>query len=1054
MTIPNPRVGGTGPLNPKAAGLDLEQLTMAKPAVASTAEAPSLADVTPTDEGDVGLEFVNLDLDLESDKPRALGRLDLQSPMLEGIQRALPGAKFEGKWTLQQLQQVKAAIEAVPEPLRLRLHGVTFVQPAPKNPLPGGQAALADLPARAVFVSASAFELPMVQGVPAVQGAIASELGRLIKAEPKAIAEFARLSGWQQATVSATGDLIEAMGPAEGVAAFAPAPKPAEAAPKAPTARRLGEDRGPARPGTGPLKPGAAPAPQRPVQARTGPLTPPGQPAAPPARPGTGPLKMPQAGAPARPAGPAPSTTAPQPTARAPQPPAAPAGAQRPAAGPHPAPQAPPAARGTGRLTSPPAPGQPTAPARPASPSKPLAPGQAPGQPTARRTGPLPPARPVPAVGPETAAQGGRMMLPSGNAVVFKHEPGARFAPGAAAARDPYTDYGEALRTYMFAPQKLLAAAPEKFLFLNTEARQFSAVQVAEMAKAEGVSLSEVVTTMVSRGLASQPLIERLCQFHGLRGEVSQLKAVDQTLLDRSATLNALVDRLALDLSVQGAGTRPATQQAAELATAYHQLAAKLPLVPSSERLLDGETKGAFRWLLQKAESVQANRRQDQMSELRAQFQQLPLAVQLKADPRLALGATWFTLTPQERSLLDQPESLQRLIGQAAERSDQVAYVPQNLTAGEKRTLATRTTLLALFDPAREGAQLRAKLGGMPAETHSRLPASQDPPAALKALVARNGEKVWDLLPDADRARFSDPRQAGDWKALMADPVMQDALVTLREGSTGAEQIRAAVLKTVLAAPPDQDMRETAKACLAAVKDAQDRLFTALDASPLDLALTAINRQVQEGNLGFVQRFLDPPQGRLDHVVGPFVWNRLSPAEKKLMNDEGYRRHLVAEGAEMRATGASLAEEAREFQRHTESLQQAFDYLLRPENGFRAEFERDPVGALQRRGLWQQLPDPAQQAILQARNTPQLPQLVAAVQQAIAPILTQQAVSREYRENLRKSVRQINAGNYRGLFRVLEMPRAELTRTVTTAIQRAMEHGELIPRTGTPGMFA
>ena len=69
-------------------------------------------------------------------------------------------------------------------------------------------------------------------------------------------------------------------------------------------------------------------------------------------------------------------------------------------------------------------------------------------------------------------------------------------------------------------------------------------------------------------------------------------------------------------------------------------------------------------------------------------------------------------------------------------------------------------------------------------------------------------------------------------------------------------------------------------------------------------------------------------------------------------------------------------------------------------------------------------------------------------------MLTQQAVAREYRENLRKSVRQVNAGNYRGLFRVLELPRAELQRTVTQAVGRAMEQGEFIPRTGNPGLFA
>ena len=121
------------------------------------------------------------------------------------------------------------------------------------------------------------------------------------------------------------------------------------------------------------------------------------------------------------------------------------------------------------------------------------------------------------------------------------------------------------------------------------------------------------------------------------------------------------------------------------------------------------------------------------------------------------------------------------------------------------------------------------------------------------------------------------------------------------------------------------------------------------------------------------------------------------------------------------------------------SVQQALDFLLRPDNEFRKEFEKDPVAALKKRGLWVQMPDTIQQSLADGQRQVKLSKLVESVQEALSPIILRQLGFQKKLDNLQKAVKGVNAGNYARLLGLLDLGVPELQRAVRGGLMDAMD---------------
>ena len=284
---------------------------------------------------------------------------------------------------------------------------------------------------------------------------------------------------------------------------------------------------------------------------------------------------------------------------------------------------------------------------------------------------------------------------------------------------------------------------------------------------------------------------------------------------------------------------------------------------------------------------------------------------------------------------------------------------------------------------------------------------------------------------------------------MLTDPALGEAIATLRRGATGGEEIRTAVLKYALdQGRKEGDLVAAVKGAVDAVKAEKARFMKGLDGGSLELALTELNRQVQEGNVEFVQKFVADSPEALEEALGAWVWQGLSEPERKLLEDPDYRRHLVADAQTLRATGASLAEEARQFRIQTENIQQTLDFLVRPDQAFRKEFANDPVGALTRRGIFPHLPDPIKKALAEGERITQIQQLTRAVEQTLQPIIQRQIGHQRQLENLRTAIKTVNAGNYKPILGILDLGEADMNRAVRTTLTSAMSHGDKEIRAG------
>jgi hypothetical protein len=958
------------------------------------------------------------------------------------IQKVLPGARLAGEWSVEQMTALKGVIADLPEAFASRLQGLEFVledagesffdrttevqrrdDKTNQTQVASVVRALRREDRRAVMLSHQAFDLPDMLGVPGFKIALLRELGMLMSEKSQKLQEFGKLSGWKQTLRSANGEVLEALKDATG---FAPGELPAgsrreradtSARPVAVGTQRLnpletGRLSTEALPGT---RPGDARPPARPA-GRSGPIVPPAA---------FDSAARPIPGGNNRPA--APRTAPPRSVGTA----SLQAGLTPEGAGPGSPGMSPLEAGVLGFAAR-----------RELAAGATTSPGSTAGRLADGQSGKSLELAVVSARGQEAIEGGSRVEYSDNSTLTYAHAPDAHFGKSGEPPGDPRQDFAESFQAFMLTPKTLLQAAPEKFLLLNADSGSFSGAEVQAMAKASGVDLTQVVTSLVVGGRASQALVDRISRYHGISADKVALLAKDQELLGKGANLAALVERLALDIGANGTATTKLLNIGESLGAQHHALAGRLSLAREGGGLAAGSR--VVSWLVAKAGDALGGDRlaklDARLADVRAQFTQLPLAVQLRTDPRLALGANWFTLSAQERGILSNPTALQQLIAKASDRAEDAAYIPQNLTAKEKARLADRAIFDALFDPSSQGAAFRSKLAGVNDLTQPNKSGIANPEAALKALRAKNGESVWGLLSDAQKRYFLDPRNVASLQQALQGQEFIAARGVLRDGTTGAEQLKATLLRLQLGDFSfTGDQKQPLDAVLAAITATRQKLFEQLGGSPLELALTEINRQVQEGNMPFVQRLLGlKGEQALAGALGPWVTAALSSAERKLLEDGDYRRHLVQNAEQISSTGMSLTEEARQYRVQTEHIQQALDFLLRPDNEFRREFELDPVAALKKRGLWVQLPDAIQASLADGQRQVKLSKLVVAVQEALSPIILRQLGYAKKLENLQKAVKGVNAGNYSRLLGLLDLGVPELQRTVRGGLAEAM----------------
>lgn len=609
---------------------------------------------------------------------------------------------------------------------------------------------------------------------------------------------------------------------------------------------------------------------------------------------------------------------------------------------------------------------------------------------------------------------------------------------GGAQALDPSSDFGVAMAQFLQDPKASMAQDPGRFLLLNAEVRKLPPQAVAALAREVGVNLSSALGDLVAQGRLGPAELDRVSRANGVAPDAGRLEAADAKALAKAGTTVAgLVERLALDLSVRGAGSGAQVVRAQELAAEHLALAAGAKL----QRDL-----GAFglvgrisSWLVTKAPEGLQGPALGKASMIA--FKALPLAAQLRADPALALGAAWATLSASERAQLKSPEGLKAIMASAAAKSDQLAYIPQTLTAGEQRALGFKTVLATLVEPGGAGEALRKALAGEPAAPGK--PAA-DPKAILEGLKARNGASAWSLLPESDRAALLSPEGKKALKAAVGGADWVEARGLVAQGGLGSEGLRTRLLKEVLRPLDPAEGLTGAIARLNGAAAAERKAFVAEGGPPLELAMAALRRQVTDGTPGFARQLAAArTEQEVASLVGPWVWGALKAEEKKALMDADVRRMVVEESQAYRASGKSLAEAARNFNEVTTKLQATLDLLLQPDQQFRLEFAKDPVAALQKRGLWKFMPEPLQAALEDPAKRPGLQAVTEAVQQVVVPMLAKKDADAVRRQNnLKRAIGGVNAGNYRPLLGILRFGQADLTRHVRAGLLRAMDEDE------------
>lgn len=106
----------------------------------------------------------------------------------------------------------------------------------------------------------------------------------------------------------------------------------------------------------------------------------------------------------------------------------------------------------------------------------------------------------------------------------------------------PFEDFAESYATYLMDPGKLLAEAPDKFLFLNAYSGKYTTDQVAGLATMDGVDLNQVATRMIEAGTLQQDVIDQIVKVNGLKPKATGMGGVGAAG-DPLATVNATIAR-------------------------------------------------------------------------------------------------------------------------------------------------------------------------------------------------------------------------------------------------------------------------------------------------------------------------------------------------------------------------------------------------------------------------------------------------------------------------------------------------------------------------------
>ncbi|HBN09208.1 MAG TPA: hypothetical protein DD435_11370 [Cyanobacteria bacterium UBA8530] len=97
------------------------------------------------------------------------------------------------------------------------------------------------------------------------------------------------------------------------------------------------------------------------------------------------------------------------------------------------------------------------------------------------------------------------------------------------AKTDPAEDFAESYRAYATDPDSLMKSAPDKFLFINSTSRKYSAEEVGEMAKKAGVDLNKVATDLVVNSGLKQESLSNILKVHGLTADKTAVLNDSQT---------------------------------------------------------------------------------------------------------------------------------------------------------------------------------------------------------------------------------------------------------------------------------------------------------------------------------------------------------------------------------------------------------------------------------------------------------------------------------------------------------------------------------------------
>ncbi|HEY9766342.1 MAG TPA: hypothetical protein V6C82_08245 [Chroococcales cyanobacterium] len=97
------------------------------------------------------------------------------------------------------------------------------------------------------------------------------------------------------------------------------------------------------------------------------------------------------------------------------------------------------------------------------------------------------------------------------------------------AKTDPAEDFAESYRAYANDPDSLMKAAPDKFLFINSTSRKYSAEEVGEMAKKAGVDLKKVATELVVNSGLKQENLNNILKVQGLTADKNAVLNDSQT---------------------------------------------------------------------------------------------------------------------------------------------------------------------------------------------------------------------------------------------------------------------------------------------------------------------------------------------------------------------------------------------------------------------------------------------------------------------------------------------------------------------------------------------